>query len=473
MLTGLSNSFGITNATNAGSYTLSVIGTLTNSNYTVAGTNNGSWTVNPAPVTVTALGGSSTYGASPANPGLSATGLQNGQSASALTGLSNSFGITNTSNAGSYVLSVVGTLTNGNYTLAGTSNGSWTVNPTPVTVTALGGASIVGSSPGNPGLSATGLQNGQSASVLTGLSNSFGITGASSIGSYVMSVVGTLTNGNYTVVGSNSGTWNVTPLRGSIGGGTPTYNGPSPSNPNLLVGPPSGGGGSSALSGFANSPPTVNGGAAPGGKSPAAGAGGKNASVNPGLLAAPGPSSPPASPPQSNLFAAPPAAAPVSTVPAGSANASSVLQGGCGGKAGGSGNAAADAGGCAAPSLPKKAADVMDFVLSRLNRDALAQAIGEQFSEIARSESMPRQVLTISFASAGVALTVGFVGWLLRGGALLSAFLSSMPLWRGFDPLVIVQRPSRNNGGRRILSRLDTLFDRTGVVDESAGRPRA
>jgi len=443
------------------------------SGYAFAFSSPGTLTVNPAPVTVTALGGSSTYGSSPANPGLSATGLQNGQSVSALTGLSNSFGITNASNAGSYLLSVVGTLTNGNYTLAGTSNGSWTVNPAPVTVTALGGSSTYGASPANPGLSATGLQNGQSASVLTGLSNSFGITSTSPIGSYVLSVVGTLTNGNYTVVGSNSGTWNVTALRGSISDGTPPFNGPSPSDPNMLVAAPSGGSGNSALNGLANSSSSVNSGAASGAKSSAAGAGGRNASVNPGLLAAPGPSSPPASPPQSNLLAAPPAPAPVSTVPAGSANANSALQGGCGGKAGGSGNAAADAGGCAAQSLPKKADDVMDFVLSRLNRDALAQAIGEQFSEIARSESTPRQVLMISFASAGVALTVGFVGWLLRGGALLSALLSSMPLWRGFDPLVIVQRPSRNNGGRRIISRLDTLFDGTGVVNESAGRPRA
>ena len=258
VLTGLSNSFGITNATNAGSYVLSVIGALTNANYTVAGTNTGSWTVNPAPVTVTALGGSSTYGGSPANPGLSATGLQNGESASVLTGLSNSFGISNATNAGSYMLSVMGALTNGNYTLAGTSNGSWTVNPAPVTVTALGGSSTVGSSPGNPGLSATGLQNGQSASVLTGLSNSFGITSTSPIGSYVMSVIGTLTNANYTVVGTNSGTWSVTALRGSISGGTtPTFNGPSPSNPNLLVAPPSGGGGDSALSGLAGSSPTA------------------------------------------------------------------------------------------------------------------------------------------------------------------------------------------------------------------------
>jgi hypothetical protein len=288
-----------------------------------------------------------------------------------------------------------------------------------------------------------------------------------------MSVVGALTNGNYTVVGRNSGAWNVTALRGSTSDGTPNFNGPSPSDPNLLVPPPSGNGGNGALSAFAASPPTVNGGAAPGGKGSAAGAGGKNSSVNPsGLVATPGSPSPPASQPQSNSFVAPPAPA-VSAAPAGSANASSALQGGCGGKAGGSGNAAAGDGGCAAPSAPKKAADVMDFVLSRLNRDALAQAIGQQFSEIARSELMPRQVLMVSFASAGVALTVGFVGWLLRGGALLSAFLSSMPLWRGFDPLVIVQRPHRNDGRRRIISRLDRLFDGAGAINESARRPRA
>ena len=35
-------------------------------------------------------------------------------------------------------------------------------------------------------------------------------------------------------------------------------------------------------------------------------------------------------------------------------------------------------------------------------------------------------------------LTTGFVTWVLRGGALASALLTSMPAWRGFDPLVIV-----------------------------------
>ncbi len=94
--------------------------------------------------------GSSTYGASPANPGLSATGLQNGQNASVLTGLSNSFGIGSASNAGDYTLSVAGLLTNTNYTVTSTNTGTWTVNPAAVSVTALGGSSTYGASPAKP-----------------------------------------------------------------------------------------------------------------------------------------------------------------------------------------------------------------------------------------------------------------------------------------------------------------------------------
>ncbi|WP_164172251.1 hypothetical protein, partial [Streptococcus pneumoniae] len=73
----------------------------------------------------------------------SATGLQNGQSVAVLTGLSNSFGITNATDAGDHTLSVVGTLTNGNYRVT-RHDGTWTVNPADVVVTANGGSSIYG-----------------------------------------------------------------------------------------------------------------------------------------------------------------------------------------------------------------------------------------------------------------------------------------------------------------------------------------
>jgi hypothetical protein len=112
----------------------------------------GAWTVNPAQITVTVLSGSSIYGSSPANPGLSATGLQNNQDVSVLAGLSNSFGITNQTNAGRTTLAVAGTLANANYGVTGTINGAWIVNPAPITVTALGGTSEQGASPANPGL---------------------------------------------------------------------------------------------------------------------------------------------------------------------------------------------------------------------------------------------------------------------------------------------------------------------------------
>jgi hypothetical protein len=87
------------------------------------------------------------------------------------------------------------------------------VTPAPIVVTANGGTSVYGSSPANPGLSATGLQNGEGVDVLTGLINSFGITQVSGVvGSpYHLSVLGTLTNPNYQVTARNVGIWSVTP----------------------------------------------------------------------------------------------------------------------------------------------------------------------------------------------------------------------------------------------------------------------
>jgi hypothetical protein len=37
-----------------------------------------------------------------------------------------------------------------------------------------------------------------------------------------------------------------------------------------------------------------------------------------------------------------------------------------------------------------------------------------------------------------MALSAGFVAWLLRGTSLLASFLASMPAWRHFDPLPVL-----------------------------------
>ena len=64
---------------------------------------------------MTANSGVSVYGQSPTNPGLTVIGLQNGD---ALTGLSNSFGITNFTNAATTTLNVNGTFSNQNYVVS-------------------------------------------------------------------------------------------------------------------------------------------------------------------------------------------------------------------------------------------------------------------------------------------------------------------------------------------------------------------
>ncbi|QDW36464.1 filamentous hemagglutinin N-terminal domain-containing protein [Bradyrhizobium sp. KBS0727] len=474
VLTGLGNSFGIGNASNAGSYTLSVTGSLTNPNYVVASTNNATWTVDPAQVSVTALGGSSTYGSAPTNPGLSATGLQNGQRVNVLTGLGNSFGIGNASNAGSYTLSVTGSLTNPNYVVASTNNATWTVNPALVSVTALGGSSIYGSSPTNPGLSATGLQNGQSVNVLTGLGNSFGITNISSTGVHTLSVAGSLTNPNYIIAAKNTGSWAVTPLRGSL------TDGPSPSLIGTSVKPPPDGGSTSVLAGLGNSSGSVN-----------TGAGGNLLNSKPagaGPLVRPrepvvGPNvGPPTLTPLPDNSSDPIAIPFAGQTPYMAATAIPSAKATCpGGNARGSADATTDAFGyatgisadpqgqpCAAPA-PEKQAGLIDFALSKLNRGALFEALDREISDVRNSAINTRAAQVTLLAGSSLALTAGFVGWLLRGGALVSALLSSMPLWRGFDPLVVVLRPRRKQAGDRRSPDVDRMFDRTHNYARDAG----
>ena len=54
------------------------------------------------------------------------------------------------------------------------------------------------------------------------------------------------------------------------------------------------------------------------------------------------------------------------------------------------------------------------------------------------SESTTRTIVigSVSFVSTG--FTVGYVAWILRGGALLSSLMASAPVWRFVDPLVIM-----------------------------------
>ena len=87
----------------------------------------------------------------------------------------------------------------------------------------------------------------------------------------------------------------------------------------------------------------------------------------------------------------------------------------------------------------------IDFDLKKLDRRALTAAMDQSLSELREHNIvLGTTPLNLSLA-AGTLLTAGFVGWVIRGGALMSALLATMPMWRGFDPLLIlVSQRSKN-----------------------------
>mgnify|MGYP001815095673 FL=1 len=73
--------------------------------------------------------------------------------------------------------------------------------------------------------------------------------------------------------------------------------------------------------------------------------------------------------------------------------------------------------------------------------DALWSAVNEMKQKIADSatqESGRVELKAAAIESTGVVLSAGVVAWLLRSGALLSSLLSSIPLWKGYDPLPVL-----------------------------------
>ena len=78
------------------------------------------------------------------------------------------------------------------------------------------------------------------------------------------------------------------------------------------------------------------------------------------------------------------------------------------------------------------------FEFASLDPASLAQALDSLRRGMGGLESADDVdgvfVLRIS-TGVGAVLSVGVVSWILRGGALAATFLSTIPMWKGFDPL--------------------------------------
>ncbi|MCD6188429.1 MAG: VCBS domain-containing protein, partial [Desulfuromusa sp.] len=91
--------------------------------------------------------------------------------------------------------------------------------------------------------------------------------------------------------------------------------------------------------------------------------------------------------------------------------------------------------------------------------DQLRDEIDEAFSAEQHSESVRTNIITATTAT----FTIGLVSYLLRAGSLIASMMSTLPLWRGFDPIVIVAGKKKKKDKKKVedpaVTESETLFD--------------
>ena len=209
-----------------GNYDTNCTGAV-DSNYAIA-YQDGSMTVAPAPLTITASSGMVSYGGNPPTVTPIVSGLQNGESVSVLgSGLTCSTAATSSSAVGTYATTCSGAV-DSNYEI-NYVGGTTSVIPAPLTITATSGTMTYGGAVPVVSPNVSGLQNGENVSVLgAGLTCTTTATPTTSVGTYPTSCSGA-SDANYTV-SYVSGTIDITPAALSItaSSNSMTYGDPAP-----------------------------------------------------------------------------------------------------------------------------------------------------------------------------------------------------------------------------------------------------
>ena len=106
-----------------------------------------------------------------------------------------------------------------------------------------------------------------------------------------------------------------------------------------------------------------------------------------------------------------------------------------------------------------------------IDQDALWAALddmGRQMSGLDDSSQRSFVVSTI-IGGSSLLLTTGLISWVLRGGALASTLLSTLPLWRGMDPLPLLAARKRKKDRKRKMT--DTQLMMADTQQLTATRP--
>jgi hypothetical protein len=101
-----------------------------------------------------------------------------------------------------------------------------------------------------------------------------------------------------------------------------------------------------------------------------------------------------------------------------------------------------------------------DRVIADSDFDLLSREIDESLDDEQNSQSFRARIVTITAAS----FSAGFVSYLLRVGSMFSSLMSTLPLWRGFDPIAVFigdkkKKKNRNNTTDTDKSKQESLFD--------------
>ena len=101
-----------------------------------------------------------------------------------------------------------------------------------------------------------------------------------------------------------------------------------------------------------------------------------------------------------------------------------------------------------------------------------SQIVHQQARNQQQEELFVDNLVVGSTAVVSTSISVGYVVWMLRGGTLLSTFLSALPAWQTFDPLPVLEsfERRRENDNESLLSMVTKPFVKTdghGVVTTS------
>ncbi len=109
--------------------------------------------------------------------------------------------------------------------------------------------------------------------------------------------------------------------------------------------------------------------------------------------------------------------------------------------------------------------------------DAMLDELDDSYTESQTDDMIMANVVR----GATWSLSAGFVAWVLRGGALIAAAMTSIPIWKGLDPLPIIAMSKRERKRRKEEEQVDkqeedSLQQEIGaLIDDAklASRPQA